>query len=440
MNQAHYLAAAERALAQGALDEARMLLKKAEIYETDSPELRDFRGRMLGFETQLTTPGRALSDRLREVETRIREIARQTTVQVHQFVTTLAYGDGVGNCVRLAERVLRDWGLQSLIFAEGADERLRGEWVWFGEHQRLTAPSHLALYHPSDGRSPMIPYLGQVPDRKILYYHNITPSSFFEPWDATNAAICVSAREALRQLQPFIRAAICDSAFNASDLATLGYRQECFVVPLPLFREELTARTPDPEVLRRYRDGSLNLLFVGRIAPNKCQHELIALAAQYAKRGTQRVRLILAGATNGTAAYFDSLRALAAESAGIEVVFTGHTSPEELAAYYCVSDLFVCASAHEGFCIPLLEAMHYRLPILSRGGSAVGETLGGCSLMVEGSDADSMVVALDRLVGDVSLRTDIIHRQETRVSEFSEEHYRLRLAEALLPFLEDPAR
>lgn len=428
MNQKHYLDAAVRAMNGGKPEEAEMLLRKAAI-SGDSAALLSARAR---FAALWPSPAAKLA----AAEQRIREIATAQPVQIHQCVTTLAYGDGVGNCVRLAAKVLQSWGFPSIIFAEGADERLQGEWVWFGEHQRVSRPQSLLLYHPSDGRSPMIPYLAQVPDRKILYYHNITPASFFAPWDALNATICDTARQALRHLQPCIEAAICDSAYNVSDLRELGYSQPAAVVPIPIFREELTARTPDPEVLRRYRDGTPAILFVGRIAPNKCQHELIELLRHYHSLHGRAPRLILAGATNGTASYLAAIERLRAAHPELDIVLTGHTTPEQLAAYYTVSTAFVCLSAHEGFCIPLLEAMHYRLPILACAGSAITETLGGAGVLAQSRDLTQLANELHRLLCDESLRSSIIQQQDQRVAEFSEEAYRLRLAEALLPLLE----
>ena len=350
---------------------------------------------------------------------------------VNQFVTTFLFGDGVGNCIRLVKKILDGWGIRSTIFAEGADERLRGEWTWFQQPAAHSSAQDFAFFHPSDGRSPIIPYLHQLPGKKFLYYHNITPSRFFAPYDQNTALICETAVQAVHALRPMFSGAVCDSEFNARDLVAMGY-PAATVLPIPFFSTDFDAGLADAVTAKKYSDGLTNILFVGRFAPNKCQHEVVRAFDYYQKKINPNSRLILAGDPGGTSAYSAYVRQTIEELGAQNIVITGHISFSELIAFYQTARVLLCLSEHEGFCIPLLEAMHFNVPIAAFDSSAVSETLAGSKELLNSKEPESVAHAIDRLAKESTARTEAIEFQRNRIGKFSEKQFRERLAGFLL--------
>ena len=170
-----------------------------------------------------------------------------------------------------------------------------------------------------------------------------------------------------------------DSAFNAREIEAMGHPR-AGVLPLVLDFKALRS-APDRRVLRQYRDGLVNVLFVGRCAPNKKIEDLLN-AFYYFQRYVQPAsRFIHVGSFAGLEQYHALLLARARELQLQHVDLVGTVSQAELNAFYDVSRLFLCLSDHEGFCIPLIEAMTHRLPVLAYAAGAVPETLDGAGVL-----------------------------------------------------------
>lgn len=366
-------------------------------------------------------------------ESRLRELvtSREKRVAVHQFVTNVHAGDAVGHCVLRTRDQLRAWGIESEIFCQGGDAALAGEFRPFTDHLQLSSPENILLYHPNDGRTPIIPYLLSVPDRKVLYYHNITPEEYFAPWDKTLQEICKLARISLFAIRSSFEGAICDSQYNASELATLGY-PHLHVVPIPFLSDRLLEETPDAGVSRRLRDGKTNILFAGRIAPNKCQHELIEAFAYYREHINPDSRLVIVGTLTEGDRYckyvLDRISELGLEN---DVVLTGHVTFPELVAYYRTANVFLCLSEHEGFCVPLVESMAMDVPVIAYESSAVGETLGGAGVLLASKDRSEIAEAIESIRQDPATRDAQLARQRARLAELSPACAREALAKAL---------
>ena len=427
----HYLDAAELAMNNKAYDRVFTLLEKAFALDPNSDRLQQLTNRYQDA-SQPADP-KSIDDNQTAVRTAAAILSRNPLC-IDQFVTYYAFGDGVGNCVGLVAKILREWGFPSHIFAESGDKRLEGEWYRYEAHHAISSPRNVVLYHPSDGTSELIPYLKAIPDRKYLYYHNITPAEFFAPWDARTANICATARTVISEMRPMIAGSVSDSAFNSQDLVGLGYAPST-VLHLPFFRQQFLETPADEEVLAKFNDGLTNIIFVGRFAPNKCQHDVINAFAEYQRKHNPNSRLILCGSQVGSATYTEHLRSLSESCGAKNIVFTDHISFNQLIAYYRVSHAFLCLTEHEGFCIPLLEAMQFNVPILAFDGSAVSETLDGCASLVQTKDLGVIADQLHRLLTDAALRENIIGRQQCRLESFTEERYRDRLAGFLRPIL-----
>jgi glycosyltransferase involved in cell wall biosynthesis len=188
-------------------------------------------------------------------------------------------------------------------------------------------------------------------------------------------------------------------------------------------------------VARLYGDDRTNLLFVGRIIPNKRIDDLIRVFAVY-KRLDPRSRLLLVGDTRGHERYYDRLQQLIRALAVKDVVFTGHVDDDDLAAYYRVSHLFLCLSEHEGFCVPLQEAMHFGLPVLAYDTGAVRETLHGGGVLLLDKRPEEVAELIRLVLDDPELRGRVLATQARAMREVRDTDFGALLLDRLAPVLE----
>jgi glycosyltransferase involved in cell wall biosynthesis len=335
--------------------------------------------------------------------------------QIHQFLPVLDGGDAVGNHALALRRALRREGHTSEIYVWRAGKGLKRECHPYQEHASVRSPNNVAILHFSIG-SPLSAYVGGLPDKKIMIYHNVTPKEYFVGVSEQVYYIAKAGRKELASLAGVMDLCICDSDFNRKDLLQLGY-ENVDVVPLLLDFSLLDVQ-PDPKVLSRYKDGSTNLLFVGRITPNKKQEDIIRVFSYYRKFINPRSRLFLVGTERQTPRYRVILEGLVQRLGVQDVVFTGEVTQAQLVAYYKAADAFVCMSEHEGFCVPLVEAMQFGLPIVAFDAGAVAETLAGSGILVLEKDHQAIAEMIDLLLSDEGLRSSILKDQEKRLRRF----------------------
>ena len=278
--------------------------------------------------------------------------------------------------------------------------------------------------------------LPKLRGRKMMIYHNITPPSFFDNYSVTARDLTRYGYEGTRYLSDKIEYVMADSAFNVSDLRRMGYTCKADVRPVLIPFGDYT-KTPDAKVLEKYGgDGYTNILFVGRIAPNKKQEDIISAFAYYKKYVDPRSRLILAGSYAGMERYFRALQNYVSALMLEDVVFTGHTGFSELLAYYKLADIFLCMSEHEGFCVPLTEAMLFGVPIIAYDSCAVPETLGGSGVLIKDKDPVFVSGLADRIMKDSALREHIIKVQNERLKDFAYERIKATFVSQLRSFIE----
>jgi glycosyltransferase involved in cell wall biosynthesis len=272
------------------------------------------------------------------------------------------------------------------------------------------------LYHLSTG-SPMGPWMAEQGQGHPLavYYHNITPARFFSRWEPEAARSVGAAREQLRRLAGPTRMAMANSSYSARELVAEGYG-DVHVVPVLVDLAGFDT-DPDPKAMARLRTDGTRWLFVGRLAPNKCQHDVIGAFAVYRKLFDPAARLSLVGGKTSEL-YHRALQLLAVELGVAGAVdFADHVSFPELVAHYRSADVFVSLSQHEGFCVPVLEAMKFGVPVVALSSSAVPETVGDAGLLVGDPDPLLVATAVDRVVADPALRGRLTaagrHRAET---------------------------
>jgi glycosyltransferase involved in cell wall biosynthesis len=188
------------------------------------------------------------------------------------------------------------------------------------------------------------------------------------------------------------------------------------VLPIIFNPERLTVR-PDPKILKSWQTG-VNLLFVGRIAPNKCFEDLILTFHYLKQTRCPNARLFLVGSSRGMEPYLAFLEALINRLALTDVFFAGHVSAAQWAAYYQVASLYLSLSEHEGFGVPLLESMYFGVPIVAYKATAVPETLGGSGVLVKTKDHAAIAELIAEILGDESLRNQLIAGQKARLQAF----------------------
>ncbi len=352
---------------------------------------------------------------------------------IHQLLPSFAPRDAIGAHAVQVQRVLRGLGVDSGIYAADAHREVRRS---VQPYRELPAPRPgeltWLLYQCSTG-SPVADWLLHRPERKLSNYHNITPASFFEPWEPHVGAELLEARRQLDLLAPATELAIADSAYNEAELQAVGYGATT-VVPILLdtatFDHEVDQGALDRLEAARSRGGA-DWLFVGRVAPHKAQHDLIKAFAVYRRVYDPDARLRIVGGSSSPS-YFAALeRFVSALGLDDAVALTGSVAPGELAAHYRAADVLVCLSEHEGFCVPLLEAMHHRVPIVAYGAAAVPETLGDGGLCLAVKAPTMVAAAVARVVDDQELRAHLVAAGTARLATFALSSTRRRMAAAL---------
>jgi glycosyltransferase involved in cell wall biosynthesis len=341
--------------------------------------------------------------------------------RIHQFSPRIEPG-AVASHTRIARDVLRAAGFESEIFAGELDPTC-GHWGVrdardYGRSYRAR-PDDRLVYQMAIG-SPVAEQLVRRREPLVVNHHNLTPVRYLDGWDPTGAFGVLWGRRQLRALAKRARRGIAVSRFNETDLIEAGF-VDTVVVPFFLDRAELS-RAPDPVVLARLQEGGTagepRWLFVGRMAANKAQHDLVKALAAYRAYIEPAAQLYLVGG-GADSRYGRALRAFSEELGVADAVhLTGPVAPDVLAAYFDAADVFVSCSEHEGFCVPIIEAMARRVPVVAFGAAAVPETAGEAALLLGDKDPDTVATAVQRVLTDQELRHGMQAAGSARVEVF----------------------
>ncbi len=356
-------------------------------------------------------------------------------MRIYQILPELKYGDAVGNDAMAVCRVIGEMGYETAIYAEKIDKRLDSHlYRKFSKLPKLNDDDILILNHCCGSElCNILPTLG---GRKMMIYHNMTPPHFFAPYSKGSLANLSEGYRQTERMKDVIDYVLSVSEYNASDLRNMGYTCPMFIRPIliPFSDYEKEA---DPDIIKKYSDdGYTNMIFVGRVAPNKKHEDVIKAFAYYKKHINEKSRLILVGSDSGMEKYGDCLKKYKDALMLDDVVFTGHVKFSEILAYYRIADIFLCMSEHEGFCVPLVEAMYFDVPIIAYDSSAIAGTLGGSGVLLKEKDPILTSMMIDRIVKDDKLRSSIIEGQRKRLSDFSYENMRSVLCEGLNRFID----
>lgn len=353
---------------------------------------------------------------------------------IHQLVAGFNRGDAISNEAMAMRAVFRGWGFASDIWCETRRilPELRGDARELEGLAAACRPTDIVLLHLSIG-SAVNTLFPALSGRKALLYHNITPAEHFALVQPATANLLALGREQAKALAGVAAVNLADSRYNADELQAMGYGPVA-VLPLMLNFDALRL-APDRRTLAKYDDGRTNVLFVGRCAPNKKLEDVISAFACYQKAVEPNSRLILAGSYAGTERYQRLLIGMARELRLNEVVFTGAIPQSELNACYRSAHVFLGMSEHEGFCIPLVEALFHKVPILAYGVAAVPETLDGAGVLFHEKHYPAIAEMLAHLVAPGAFRQAVLARQAARLQRFVQRDLAAELRQHLDPLM-----
>jgi glycosyltransferase involved in cell wall biosynthesis len=346
-------------------------------------------------------------------------------MRVDQWIPAFHWGDAIGDTARHMRDFLRARGYMSQIYCLDRDEGLESESDLFSCYPAPGKDDAL-IYHFALP-SPMTPAFKQVGCRRILLYHNITPEKYFTGFNEEMARISRLGREELGSLSSCSHFALADSEYNRLELVEMGFQNTAV---FPLFVDfDKYKQEPSRSDFDVFKDGRVNILFTGRIVPNKKIEDLIRAAFYYKKYVSPMVRVIIVGKTQSLPSYYRALIRMADEFylQPDEICFTGHIPHEQMISLYKIADVFLSMSEHEGFGLPFIESMVFDLPVIAYNCTAVPYTLGGAGILINHKRPDYVGELIYRMTQDPELRTLIIQGQRRRLKEFKQDDTEGRL-------------
>lgn len=356
---------------------------------------------------------------------------------VHQILARLASGDAIGHEVLGIQRALRAAGFRSEIIVEGADARLEDETVDYLDFVDEIGEDDMLIHHFSLGsRASRTAYA--LPCRMMLVYHNITPPEYFIGVHDRLARQCYHGRRELSAYPARVDLALGDSEFNRLELEAAGFSPTAVLPVVPDFSHLDT--TPDARVLTTFDDDWTNILYVGRIVPHKRPDDLIRFVHAYQSAYNPRTRLLIAGSYQEFENYLVQLHALVAQLGVREVNFLGRITDQELTALYDVADLYLCASEHEGFCVPIVEAFYKRVPVLAYAGTAVPATMDGGGVLFESRDPRQVAAAMDAILSDGALEDRVVAAQDAALARLRAQDFGRMVVRFVTDTLAGPRR
>ena len=352
-------------------------------------------------------------------------------MRVVQMVPFLNLGDAVGNDILTLRDLLITAGYDTAIYAEQTDPRVEDKHdITLIDFLPILNEDDVIIYHLST-KSTLHDIIPMMKCRKIAIYHNVTPGAFFKEYSPFISSVCDHGVEEVKQLREVFDYCLAVSDFNRRDLLSYGYDCPIDIRPILVPFEDYK-KTPSQDIIDRYNDCKTNILFIGRVVPNKRFEDVIAAFSCYKKFYDSDARLFLVGNSDGMDLYKNRLDEYVNRLGVKDVKFTGKIPFDEILAYYKVADVFLCMSEHEGFCVPLVEAMFFDVPIVAYASSAIPETLSGAGILLKEKDPLITAGFIDKLVTDEKLRNSVIKGQRKRLIDFSYE----KISEIFLNYIE----
>jgi len=334
---------------------------------------------------------------------------------VEQFLPSLHYGDAVGNSALALHRFLLSRGIESRIIAIHCDVGVKDQTVLFSDYHLDSASVKILRFAIP---SPLSDFFLGLKGKKALIYHNITPSHFFVGYSDTLVRITTVGREQLRKLTSCFDLSVGDSSYNAEELRELGFTN---VRVFPLLVDLQDYDQPHSQAYAALlKNERKNIVFAGRVSPNKKIEDLIKVVFFYKKYISPAVRLIVAGNTGTLPKYTLAVQDLASRFhlTAEDVFFTGHLPLDEFLAVYKLADVFLSMSEHEGFCLPLLESCYFGVPVVAFDAAAVAETLDGAGILFRDKDSAQVAGLVEEVLEKAALRRRLQAQAAERICRY----------------------
>jgi glycosyltransferase involved in cell wall biosynthesis len=331
--------------------------------------------------------------------------------QVHQLIPCFTPGDAMGQAAVAWQRVLRHLGRSGEVYADEVAAPWRS--LVRPATELRPAADDLVLYHHGIA-SPLAGRVMHLPCRTGVVFHNVTPARFYAGTQLEEPL--VAGRAQLAALADCVDLSIGVSRFNARELEVAGHR-EVKVVPLFVEPERFTASCADPRLNERLSgSGRPRVVSVSRVVPHKRMEDLLSLHAELRRISPRAELWVVGGFSPGNAAF----KALAKKAKALGgVTFLGRVSHAQLVAAYRSADVFVSMSEHEGFGVPLVEAMASDVPVLAFGAAAVPETMGGRGIVFDEKHFAALAELVQLISTDAAMREQLVQGQRARVAELS---------------------
>jgi len=334
---------------------------------------------------------------------------------IHQFLTSYSYGDAIGNEALEIRNYLREQGHDSEIFVLFYHPKYSNQVINYLEYDTYSSEENIVIYHFSIGSKITKKFL-RIPDKKVIIYHNITPHYFFLDYHRILAKDCYKGRVELQSLSDKVDLALGDSEYNESELKEAGFKNTG-ILPLVMNFEKFDAPVL-PVLNDLFRDGKINILYVGRIIPNKKVEDVIRTFHLYNKYFNKNSRLFIVGENRGFERYYSALLGMVEKLNAKNVHFTGHIPEEELISYFKLADIYLHMSEHEGFCAPVPEGFFLNIPVIAYNEGAVKETMNNGGILLNHKQFLKTAALIDKILSDGNLREKVLKTQQESLKKY----------------------
>ncbi|CCK79576.1 glycosyltransferase [Desulfobacula toluolica] len=360
-------------------------------------------------------------------------------------VGSLLENDAIGNDVAHQLSVLNTNNISAFVYTDQVKRAGTAQYVldMVALSDLIDDPDNILIYHHGGCWGNGQNILEKARCRIFLKYHNITPPEFFKPYTrffkkySNHEKFC---RKGIEQTNKILRLNkvsrfLCDSCFNAKDFLNCGIDDSKIKIVPPFHKlDDFKNVEINPDLCQKLDDGKINVLFVGRLVPNKGHKHLIRVIADYTKMYNSDIRLIIVGGIDpNLRLYLDELNTLIKKNKLQEIVhIKGSVTFEELHTYYKACHIFLLMSGHEGFCLPVLEAQFHSLPIVALNTSAVPETMGENQIVFDEPDGQKFAAAIHVLYHNSDFREYIANEGKKNIERFSNKTIEDKFLKAVL--------
>lgn len=338
-------------------------------------------------------------------------------MRVVQFIDALDYGDGVSRDVINITGILDSLEIENRVYCKYVNEHVQKYVNHIDDFEYQNGD--ILIYHYS-GYSSIAVHAMEFSGKKIMRYHNVTPGRFFANTQAALQEACDKGLKQLKKIKDNFDIFLADSDYNKSDLIHMGIdKNNVFVIPVVMDFYEMDSKKTVDDLTEKLRENT-NILFVGRVVPNKCIEDVMNIFEHYFLYHNRNAKLYIVGNFHQDETYTQQINELRGSLISCDnIELTGKVPDEELVTYYKNSHIFLCMSEHEGFCIPLLEAQHFDVPVVAFNSTAIKGTLGNSGVLINEKNFAYIANLTDEIISNEGLKQVVLAAQRKNMGNYS---------------------